>query len=617
MDPPLIDVELLPENEKIQDEKEEGPAFHCGLYDTEVVHKIAQALLPGLATACVDNTTGGIFKSPGSVAVDIRKEMIDYLTQRSESFVAESVILEGSPEAEVSDHPFDIISDFVDDFAISKRNFFSRVSGWLLSEKREDRVDDFVQEMEMNGFWLLERREAVAQTLLKNVDFKNTFHCDLKFKTSEELVEHMVNCGFGPLNCTNEGCTAMFSAKHLENHDSVCPFKMIPCEQKCPDILMRREMDRHCITVCPMKLVNCPFYAVGCQSTVPKCMIQQHNSDDLHSHVLCILKSNYYKEAPVEALKQRANQIVQVSSGELGDARDVRSLHLKIKNLDAKLGPLEIKVAEVISEESSEAADNTIGEPTEATTIKNGEPTETKNYSSKEPTEAANNKNGEPTETRNIKKGEPTEAANNTNRELIEAAIESGEPAEVASINIGKSTEAANTKNGEPVKIGEAATGINKEPIKAANGRDGEPVEDIKQKNEEENEYPVKAATQREQNEDANGKAGEPVEGVKGEPTEVGNDKSGEFTGTAHGKDGESMENENDKSAEDTKSTNGEATKAMDINNSQPTEDANNTDTEATEPRSNTKANKIKIDEQCVGGAVANASKEAQGVVQS
>uniref|UniRef100_A0A2P2NLX8 TRAF-type domain-containing protein n=1 Tax=Rhizophora mucronata TaxID=61149 RepID=A0A2P2NLX8_RHIMU len=356
MDGPLTEVELVLEKEKIEDGKG-GLTFVCDLYDTFIVHKIAQEFLPGLATACVDNTTGDMFRSPGSVAVDVRNEMIDYLTQRSENFVAESVVTEGGPDAEVSNHPRDIISDFVDDFASAKRNFFSQVSGWLLSEKREDKIDDFVQEMEINGFWLLDRREAIAQVLLKNVDFKNKFHCDMKFSTSEALAEHVSSCGFRTMNCTNEGCSAIFCASHVEKHDSVCPFKIIPCEQKCSDDIMRREMDRHCITVCPMKLVNCPFYAVGCQSSVPRCMTQEHNSDDLHSHLLCILK-NIHRGASTEDLKQRVDQLVQASSVQLAEARDVRSLTLKVKDLETKLGPLETDAAERKKEQPTEAANN-------------------------------------------------------------------------------------------------------------------------------------------------------------------------------------------------------------------------------------------------------------------
>ncbi|KAJ6756215.1 NEUROFILAMENT HEAVY POLYPEPTIDE-LIKE [Salix purpurea] len=291
MDLPTSDMELVRENEKIEDDKERGLTFHCELYDTEIVHKLAQAFLPGLSTACVNNTTGDMFRNPGSVAADIRKEMVDYLTQRSERFVAESVVLEG----------------------------------WLLSEKREDKIDDFVQEMEISGFWLLDRREAVAQILVKNVDLKNIFHCDKKSNTAEELAEHVVNCGFRTMNCTNEGCSTVFCVSHLEKHDSACPFKIIPCEQQCSENVLRREMDRHCITVCRMKIVSCPFYAVGCQSTMPHFRIQQHCSDNLLSHLLYTLKT-IHKGGSEEDLKKRVDQIVESSSGGLADARDARSL---------------------------------------------------------------------------------------------------------------------------------------------------------------------------------------------------------------------------------------------------------------------------------------------------
>jgi homogentisate solanesyltransferase len=263
--------------------------------------------LPGLATACVDNTTGDIFNTPASVAVDMRKEMVGYLTQRSESFLAESVILEAGP-----DHPYDVVYDFVDDFAISKRNLFDRVSGWVMSENREEKIDDFVQEMEINGFWLLDRREAIAHTLLKNVDFKNAFHCNRKFMSEEGLAEHVCHCSFRSMTCSNDGCNARFCASHLEKHDSVCPFKIVPCEQKCSDSIRRREMDRHCITVCPMKLVNCPFYALGCQFAIPYCVIEQHCSDTIHFHLLYVLQF-IHKEASEEDLKRRVEQLEQVS----------------------------------------------------------------------------------------------------------------------------------------------------------------------------------------------------------------------------------------------------------------------------------------------------------------
>ncbi|KAE9590766.1 hypothetical protein Lal_00022991 [Lupinus albus] len=362
MDLPTIDVDLGGP-EKIEEVKERGQCFRCDLCDTEVIHKLAQMFLPGLASACVDSTSGDLFRTPGSVADDLRKEMIDYVTQRSESFVAESIILEGGPDGEVSDHPLDIISNLVDDFVSLKRNFFSRVSGWLLSEKREDKIEDFIQEMEMNGFWTLDRRETIAETFLKNVDFENKFHCGMKFNSPEELSNHVGECNFRSIFCENEGCNSRFCAGHMKQHDSTCPFKIIPCEQRCPDSIMRRDMDRHCITVCSMKLVNCPFYAVGCRSAIVQCMIDKHCSDDVHSHLWHLLKGTH-KEANGEDLQRRVEEILQAESHDrLAQAQDVRSLNFLVKGIEAKLGPIKVIAMEKNSTKNiTKNTDEEVGE---------------------------------------------------------------------------------------------------------------------------------------------------------------------------------------------------------------------------------------------------------------
>ncbi|XP_074280763.1 uncharacterized protein LOC141605772 [Silene latifolia] len=352
--------------EKIEDVREEGEKFHCDLCDKEMVHKIALVLLEGLSTACVDNTTGDIFRSPGTVAAEIRKEMMEYLVERTQSFVAESLILEDRPEGEFSDQPSDLISDFIEDFTGLKRNLFSRVSGWLLSETREDKIDDFVQEMELNSFWLLDRRETIAQNLLKNVDYKNEFHCKMKFKTEIDLEHHRLQCGFRTLLCENEGCSATYSAAHTEKHDSVCPFKLLPCEQNCPAILMRQEMDKHCITVCPMKPVNCPFYSIGCRATVPSCNIKQHFTDDVRSHIVFALMY-LYKGISAEDLLPRAEQIDAESVDRLVRMQGVRSFTNAVKELDSKLGPFTIKkkqadIEKVSAEDTKSSNDSPAGD---------------------------------------------------------------------------------------------------------------------------------------------------------------------------------------------------------------------------------------------------------------
>ncbi|KAK1417027.1 hypothetical protein QVD17_26149 [Tagetes erecta] len=269
--------------------------------------------------------------------------MTDYLTRRSETYVAEFLLSENASMLELSEHPYDIITNLIDDFSSTKRNMFSRVSELVLSDRREDRIDDFVQEMEINGFWLLARREYVASVLLKNVDYKNAFHCNMVCSSEDELVKHKAECKFRPMDCTNEGCTTRYCAAQKEHHEAVCPFLVLPCEQKCSDFVMRREMDRHCVTICPMKLVKCAFHTVGCKSSIPQCNVKQHNVDDLSSHLLYIIRTAH-KEASDENLKQRVEEICSLSNTEkLARARDTRALTYLIKDAEAKLGPLDAK----------------------------------------------------------------------------------------------------------------------------------------------------------------------------------------------------------------------------------------------------------------------------------
>ncbi|XP_068650234.1 uncharacterized protein [Aristolochia californica] len=267
----------------------------------------------------------------------MRREMVDYLTGRSETFVAETLMEEGNEDAEVLDNPTEIVSLFLDDFSGLKRNLLGRVSNWLISDRREDKIDEFVQEMEANGFWLLERRESVAEILLKNVDYKSANHCNVKFDKMEELVEHKDECNFRGLRCSSEGCRATFCAMHSEKHESACPFKLLQCEQKCPAIIMRCEMDRHCITVCPMKLMNCPFHSVGCQSAIPRCTVEQHCSEFLHDHVLQVLRVMHTDESD-EDLRQQMEQIAKLPSfSQLAEAQSVRNLTWEVKDLETEL----------------------------------------------------------------------------------------------------------------------------------------------------------------------------------------------------------------------------------------------------------------------------------------
>ncbi|PKA49305.1 hypothetical protein AXF42_Ash014207 [Apostasia shenzhenica] len=325
--------------------KEEHCSFHCHYCDPEVVHKIAQVLLPGLATACVDSTSGDFFRSPSVVAVELRKELIDYITERSETYVSEILLRvqesAGGPDPAPelpTDDPSEIAADLVEEFTATKRNLLSLVSGWILSDGREDKIDDLVQEMEKNRFWEIDRREAVAEALLRNLDYKNEFHCSMRFEEEQEFAEHNVKCSFRPVICSNKGCRVKFCFSHEEQHELICLYKVLPCEQKCAEMILRREMDRHCVTACPMKLVNCPFYQIGCQSAFPHCRLREHCRQNLRTHLICLLPVLHRNE---DSSEDEWNELAEAldkaqTEDQLAKALDVRALTAAIKSLEAK-----------------------------------------------------------------------------------------------------------------------------------------------------------------------------------------------------------------------------------------------------------------------------------------
>ena len=103
------------------------PLFSCDYYEVEHVRKIAQALLSGLATSCVESTMGDLFKTPTSVDANLRKEIIEYLWQQSEVYPTQYVMIFGSSGS--LERPLDVFDDLFEKFIHDTRNLFMRISG--------------------------------------------------------------------------------------------------------------------------------------------------------------------------------------------------------------------------------------------------------------------------------------------------------------------------------------------------------------------------------------------------------------------------------------------------------------------------------------------------------
>lgn len=321
--------------------EEEGPVgrttlLPCPNCDIQVVHKLAQLLLPGLAAACVDSTLG----SPSSsLAVQLRAELVRYVVHRSSSPA------EAEEDPIDRDDPAEALAVFLDDFAGSKRSVVVSVTSWLPylgggADGRDDRIEDLVEEMETTRFWPIDRREAVARDLLRGLDDGGRFRCRDELETPEELADHVAaRCGFRPVRCRNQahGCRAEVSACRAEAHDEACAFKLLPCEQRCGLAVARRQMDRHCVTACPMKLANCPFYHLGCESAFPACNLGSHCAEFLRPHLRLILSPSKIG-ADHRDPEERLLRLEKCDSdGALREALDVRSLANALAQLEKKM----------------------------------------------------------------------------------------------------------------------------------------------------------------------------------------------------------------------------------------------------------------------------------------
>ncbi|KAM3242129.1 hypothetical protein ACQJBY_054681 [Aegilops geniculata] len=325
--------------------EDKGLNFQCNLSDIEVVHSMTQLLLHALATASVDSTTGDMFKSPASVAIGMKTELSGYMIQRSETLVRQS--MDGGEDhsdqlTKASSRPTEFLSDLIDEFVTSKRGMLSHVSGLFSSESRLNKIKDFMQKLETDNSWAQDERKATAWAILENIDSKGIFHCPERFDMPDKLAEHTSQCKFRILNCTNDGCVASFCAIHTEKHDAVCPFKLLPCEQLCEQHVMRSEMDKHCGTVCPMKLTNCPFFRIGCETAFPQCSLDNHCSRFLQTHLMYVVKVITRQGDCVNDMDQRLQLLEKVQSlNELAGALDVKAFTLITKEQESKINKLE------------------------------------------------------------------------------------------------------------------------------------------------------------------------------------------------------------------------------------------------------------------------------------
>nr|KAF6291923.1 TNF receptor associated factor 5 [Myotis myotis] len=172
---------------------------------------------------------------------------------------------------------------------------------------------------------------------------KNAPGCNAKIILGR-YQDHLQQCLFQAVQCSNESCRQPVLRKDLKEHvsadcqfreekclyckkevvvinlqnheENVCPEYPVPCPNKCVQMIPRNEVDKH-LAVCPEAEQDCPFKHYGCPVKGKPSNLKQHEHSALRDHMLLILEKNFRLEEQIsdlyKSLERKESKIQQLA----------------------------------------------------------------------------------------------------------------------------------------------------------------------------------------------------------------------------------------------------------------------------------------------------------------
>lgn len=78
------------------------------------------------------------------------------------------------------------------------------------------------------------------------------------------------------------GCTVALPLEELLEHENNCDFESIQCPKKCGQVFMRKNLNEHLKTECPLEKVPCPF--LRCNVKIHRNQLEKHKKECLRRH---------------------------------------------------------------------------------------------------------------------------------------------------------------------------------------------------------------------------------------------------------------------------------------------------------------------------------------------
>ena len=110
-------------------------------------------------------------------------------------------------------------------------------------------------------------------------------YCVQPFQRGYVQAHQSDDCPKRPYACPHCGKYAATFEEVTQNHWPVCPFFPLSCPNNCELLLQRQEVEHHVRQGCPLTLVLCDFYVVGCQARLTKRDMPSHINENLTGHM--------------------------------------------------------------------------------------------------------------------------------------------------------------------------------------------------------------------------------------------------------------------------------------------------------------------------------------------
>ena len=187
-------------------------------------------------------------------------------------------------------------------------------------------------------------------------------HCKQSIERQNIAKHEADQCLERPYSCDYCNDYSSTCKDVTDNHWPICPYRSVPCPNKCGKYLLRKDLETHQASECLLAIVKCSFSFAGCKVEIPRNEMPAHITENLADH-MSLQAINHQKQ--LKELQDSINEL-KAENQKLKNKFDEQNQKLKdqIDEQNKKIATIlnnpgvsskEVTVAATVSAEPEEA----------------------------------------------------------------------------------------------------------------------------------------------------------------------------------------------------------------------------------------------------------------------